>query len=57
MGRYFTSVSQMDEATAIRLINKKTHPLSNPADLKPLMDRIGDSRIVMLGEASHGTHE
>ena len=26
-------------------------------DLDPLMERIGDARIVMLGEASHGTHE
>jgi erythromycin esterase-like protein len=25
--------------------------------LQPLFDRIGDARIVMLGEASHGTHE
>ncbi|HEX7692637.1 MAG TPA: erythromycin esterase family protein [Sediminibacterium sp.] len=26
-------------------------------DLTPLMERIGDARIVMLGESSHGTHE
>jgi erythromycin esterase-like protein len=26
-------------------------------DLQPLFDRVGDARIVMLGEASHGTHE
>ncbi len=25
--------------------------------MQPLFDRIGDARIVMLGEASHGTHE
>ncbi len=29
----------------------------SPADFGPLLDRIGDARIVMLGEASHGTHE
>jgi len=33
------------------------HPLNNPQDLDPLMDRIGDARYVLLGEASHGTHE
>lgn len=34
------------------------HPLTGAAsDLDPLMDTIGDARIVLLGEASHGTHE
>lgn len=27
------------------------------ADLSPLLDRIGDARIVLIGEASHGTSE
>ncbi|MCA8941302.1 MAG: protein-L-isoaspartate(D-aspartate) O-methyltransferase [Planctomycetes bacterium] len=27
------------------------------ADLAPLLDRIGDSRVVLIGEASHGTRE
>ncbi len=32
-------------------------PLAGPDDLDPLMERVGDARIVLLGEASHGTHE
>lgn len=33
------------------------HPISKKSDLDPLMDRIGDAQYVLLGEASHGTHE
>jgi erythromycin esterase len=32
-------------------------PVNNSADLTPLLENIGDARIVLLGEASHGTHE
>jgi erythromycin esterase len=30
-------------------------PLHRPQDFDPLLDRIGDARFVLLGEASHGT--
>ncbi len=33
------------------------HPLQGTGDLDPLLDRIGDAGCVLLGEASHGTHE
>src|SRR5690349_9725321 len=32
-------------------------PLERGSDLDPLMERIGDARYVLLGEASHGTSE
>lgn len=32
-------------------------PLESATDLDPLLERIGDSKYVLLGEASHGTHE
>jgi len=35
----------------------KIYPITNSKDLDPLMKRVGDARIVLLGEASHGTHE
>src|SRR5690606_17168335 len=33
------------------------HPLSGPETWAPLLDRIADAKLVLLGEASHGTHE
>jgi erythromycin esterase-like protein len=33
------------------------HRLESSSDLDPLLERIGDARYVLLGEASHGTHE
>lgn len=52
-----TKPSVLNEKEVVNTIQKHTHPLNNEKDLKPLFDRIGDARIVMLGEASHGTHE
>lgn len=41
----------------IKSLNKVSHSLKYSENLDPLMERIGDARIVMLGESSHGTHE
>lgn len=37
--------------------SKYYKPLNSASDLDPLLERIGDSKYVLLGEASHGTHE
>ena len=38
-------------------ISPYCHKLQSAADLDPLLERIGDAKYVLLGEASHGTHE
>src|SRR5215218_994848 len=38
-------------------LNIPTHALQNAQDLDILLNQIGDARIVLLGEASHGTAE
>ncbi|GAB2603054.1 hypothetical protein Aab01nite_84990 [Paractinoplanes abujensis] len=40
-----------DEVAAI------ARPLADEGDLDVLLDRVGDARVVLIGEASHGTHE
>ena len=38
-------------------IRSAAKPLRSPADLDPLLERIGNARYVLLGEASHGSSE
>ena len=43
---------------AIRALRGAAHPLVGEAgDYDPLLELIGEARFVLLGEASHGTHE
>ena len=40
------------------LISEAAEPLiGSPSDCDSLLERVGDARFVLLGEASHGTHE
>jgi erythromycin esterase-like protein len=57
MGRYFTKEAGFSEAEAVNSIKQWAYPLGGIKDLNPLLKRIGNARIVMLGEASHGTHD
>jgi erythromycin esterase-like protein len=57
MQRHHTTPQEINEKEMVSLLKQWAYPLNSKADLQPLIDRIGDSRIVMLGEASHGTHE
>ena len=38
-------------------LKKAYHPLQTEDDLDILLEQIGDSKYVLLGEASNGTHE
>src|SRR5215203_905106 len=42
--------------TAEKLL-KEYYELNTSADLDPLLEKIADAHYVLLGEASHGTHE
>ncbi|HLM02560.1 MAG TPA: erythromycin esterase family protein [Pyrinomonadaceae bacterium] len=47
-----------DDTSATAVIRQYAHPLTGAgADYDPLMKTIGDARFVLLGEATHGTHE
>lgn len=45
--------------TVTELIEEAAESFDKPenADLEPLLERIGDSRVVLIGEATHGTSE
>jgi erythromycin esterase-like protein len=48
----------MPKATLSRQLEAVAHPLTGaPEDYEPLLALIGNARFVLLGEASHGTHE
>jgi protein-L-isoaspartate(D-aspartate) O-methyltransferase len=51
--------SASDDAAIAKLVRETAEPLSDidSASIDALLERIGDARIVLLGEATHGTSE
>jgi erythromycin esterase-like protein len=48
----------LSESAVLDAIRREAHPLAGDhSDYDALLAMIGDARIVLLGEASHGTHE
>jgi len=48
----------MAQASLGRQLEVVAHPLTGtPADYEPLLALTGNAQFVLLGEASHGTHE
>lgn len=53
----FQTTAPRNQQKLINDIGSVSYRLENAYDLDPLIDRIGDAQYVLLGEASHGTHE
>ncbi len=46
------------EQEIVNAIRRSAHPMVGESrDFDPLLKAVGDSRLVLIGEASHGTHE
>jgi erythromycin esterase-like protein len=50
-------VTRLDDP-ALAAVERAAHPITGAAeDYDRIVERVGDARLVLLGEASHGTHE
>ena len=53
-----TSRTVAPKGDALSVVRERARPLKgDPSQYDELLDGIGDARIVLLGEATHGTHE
>ncbi|WP_223643462.1 erythromycin esterase family protein [Corallococcus sp. EGB] len=51
-------MASRDDGLLVRAIKESALPLQGTReDFDPLMDLVGDARCVLIGEATHGTHE
>lgn len=55
--RRILSELQRNTGELVEHVAQCASPLNKPADLEPLLKRVGSARYVLLGEASHGTSE
>src|SRR6266516_5235176 len=56
--RRICAMSDTTRTVLIDTVRETAHPLTGATpDYDPLMQLIGDARFVLLGEATHGTHE
>ncbi len=55
MGFSDKNITRIGKKDSDSIISSNSHDLES--GIGPLLDRIGNARIVLLGEASHGTHE
>jgi erythromycin esterase-like protein len=53
-----TTIDIPSTLSSVDTVREAAHPLTGAAtDYDPLLEMIGDARFVLLGEASHGTHD
>src|SRR5271157_4915779 len=55
---FAATLPDVSQGALIEAVRTAAHPLRGTADdYDSLLEFIGDSRFVLIGEASHGTHE
>ena len=57
MLRQSRTIPPAETEKLVRYVGRLSRQLQTDKDLDPLIDKIGDARLVLLGEASHGTSD